>query len=169
MNKIELRKKCSLLRKTLNQKRASDVIVSKILSLETFLAAKNILIFYPLKYEINLLKLTEAKGKNFYLPKTDGGNLLICPFEGELIKSSFNVLEPVTSPVSPDIIDLAFIPALCADKNLNRIGYGKGYYDRLFSNPLFKAEKVVVINKELVVEKIEADIFDKKADLIITD
>ena len=69
MNKFELRKINSLLRKSLNQVEASDKIVLKIKSLSDFLNAKNILIFYPLKFEINLLELLKVKGKNFYLPK----------------------------------------------------------------------------------------------------
>ena len=77
-------------------------------------------------------------------------------------------MAPLTNPVLPSVIDLAFIPALAADKDLNRLGYGKGYYDRLFSNPLFVAKKIAVINKELVVDKVTTDNFDIKVDAIIT-
>ena len=171
MDKNLIRNKHKLLRKQLDIKQASDIILSKIYSLKEFLAAKNVLIFYPLKYEINLLPLLNFKDKNFYLPKVEGENLLICPYSTNLKKSSFNVMEPVENTNCSDlsIIDLAFIPALAVDKNMNRIGYGKGYYDRLFSKPEFKAKKIVVINKELVVSLIETDIFDKKIDFYITD
>lgn len=169
MNKFELRKINSLLRKSLNQVEASEKIVLKIKSLSDFLNAKNILIFYPLKFEINLLELLKVEGKNFYLPKVKEDYLEICPYGGELIKGAFNIMEPLTKPVLPSVIDLAFVPALAADKDLNRLGYGKGYYDRLFSNPLFVAKKIAVINKELVVDKVPTDNFDIKVDAIITD
>ncbi len=169
MDKNSIREKNKLLRKTLDIKKASDVILSKIFLLKGFLCAKNVLIFYPLKYEINLLPLVSSKDKNFYLPKTENGNLLICPFEGELKKSDFGVMEPVSRPVKDiSIIDLAFIPALAVDKELNRIGYGKGFYDRLFLNPDFKAKKIAVINKELITDKIDAEKFDVKVDMVIS-
>lgn len=171
MDKNLIRNNNKLLRKQLDIKKASDAILSKIYSLKEFLAAKNVLIFYPLKYEINLLPLLDYKEKNFFLPKVDGDNLLICPYSNNLKKSSFNVMEPDDGKICSDlsIIDLAFIPALAVDKNMNRIGYGKGYYDRLFSNSNFRAKKVVVINKELVVPLIETESFDKKIDFYITD
>ena len=170
MDKKTLRKNNLLLRKNLNQKEASNIIVSKILAFDTFLHAKNILIFYPLKNEINLLGLLECRDKNFYLPRVNGQNLEICPYCKELKKSDFNVMEPCSDKIS-DIskIDLVFVPAVATDKNLNRIGYGKGYYDRLFQDKNFIAKKVAVINKELVTEEINPDPYDEKVDFVITD
>lgn len=164
-----IRRKNLLLRKELNSKEASDKIVSKILRSSDFLHAKNILIFYPMKYEINLLKLVEVKDKNFYLPRVEGDNLLICPFEGELKKSPFGVYEPVSPSVAPEITDIVYVPCLAIDKNLNRVGYGKGYYDRLFSTPGFKALKIAVIYKEFTHDIIDSDIYDKKVDSCVTD
>ena len=69
MDKNLIRNNNKLLRKQLDIKKASDAILSKIYSLKEFLAAKNVLIFYPLKYEINLLPLLDYKEKNFFLPK----------------------------------------------------------------------------------------------------
>ncbi|MCD8025239.1 MAG: 5-formyltetrahydrofolate cyclo-ligase [Candidatus Gastranaerophilales bacterium] len=169
MDKSFLRKKNIALRKNLDNIKASRVIVSKILRGEAFLNAENILIFYPLKYEINLLELLNVPDKKFFLPRTNGDKLEICPFEGKLFKSKFNILEPETPAIDVSIIDLAYIPAVAADKNLNRIGYGKGYYDRLFSDENFRAQKIIVIQKELVIDFIPADKSDRKADFILTD
>ena len=170
MDKEFIRNKNRLLRKNLNQFEASNIILSKIYSLKEFLNAKNVLIFYPLKHEINLLELLKRKDKNFYIPKVKGNNLVICPYSDNLKKSSFNIMEPLEEEIQDiSIIDTAFIPALAVDKNLNRIGYGKGFYDRLFSNADFRAKKIAVINKELICDKINADIFDVKVDSYITD
>ena len=169
MEKNLIRQKNLALRKELNQPLASKVIVSKILAFEDFLRAKNVLIFYPMKNEINLLPLIELIDKNFYLPRVDGDNLLICPYTTNLKKSNFGVFEPCNNPIDNiSNIDLVFVPCLAIDKNLNRVGYGKGYYDRLFINPDFKALKVAVINKELLIDTIFVDDFDKKVDFVIT-
>lgn len=170
MNKDHIRQKNLAIRKTLNQDIASSVIVSKILSLEEFCLAKNVLIFHPLKSEINLLPLLKISGKNFYLPKVSGDNLLICPYTGELEKGSFGIFEPKTEPILDlSNIEVAFIPCLAIDKNLNRIGYGKGYYDRLFLRKDFFAKKIAVINKELMTDEIDVDKFDIKVDSYVTD
>lgn len=170
MDKKQLREKNIELRKKLDKNRASKVIVSKILNFEPFLSAKNILIYYSLKYEIDLLELLKIKDKKFYLPKVKGEDLLICPYSDNLEKSDFGVMEPCIDELKDiSIIDLAFVPCLSVDKNLNRLGYGKGFYDRLFSKPDFKASKVAVIYKELMVENIKTDKFDKKIDFIISD
>lgn len=170
MDKNLLRKKNLNLRKTLDCNLASSLIVAKILSSEFFLNSKNVLIFYPMKFEINLLELLKVEDKNFYLPRVFGKELLICPYTENLKKSPFGVMEPLTEPVCDiSVIDTAFIPCLAIDKNLNRIGYGKGFYDRLFSDSRFSAKKIAVLYKELVVNKINTDKFDRKVDFLITD
>ncbi len=170
MNKSYIRKTNLLLRKTLDKNVASRNIVSKINGLNFYSDAKNVLIYYPLKYEIDLLDLTLNKSKNFYLPRVEGNEIVICPFSSDLKKSEFGVLEPLSSPVDNiSLIDVAFIPAIAADKNLNRIGYGKGFYDRLLVKKEFGAKKIIVIYKELMVDFICSDEFDAKADMIITD
>ena len=170
MNKITLRENNKNLRKTLDKISASNCITGKILEFEPFLRAKNVLIYHPLKYEIDLLELVKAKNKNFYLPKVYKNELIICPYSCKLQKSAFGVMEPCEGVLEDiSLIAIAFIPCLAIDKNLNRLGYGKGYYDRLFSNKNFKALKVAVINKELLVEDIQPEAYDKKVDFVITD
>lgn len=170
MDKKVLREKNKLLRKNLDIKSISSIIASKIKKFDAFLNSKNILIFYPTKYEINLLSLVDIKDKNFYLPKVDKKDLLICPYTSNLIKSTFGIMEP-NDNIFVDIskIDIVFTPCLCVDKNLNRIGYGMGYYDRLFQKPDFKALKIGVLPKELMIDEIKNDTFDVPLDLLITD
>ena len=69
-NKKELRKKAKDIRKTLNIERISKDIIVKIENFELFQQAKNVMIFYPLENEINLLDLLKHSEKNFYLPRT---------------------------------------------------------------------------------------------------
>lgn len=170
MNKRFLRERNKLLRKNLDIKKISSIIVSKIKNFDIFLNANNILIFYPMKYEINLLDLLDFKDKFFYLPKVNKNDLLICPYSLNLAKSNFGVMEPKDN-IFFDIskIDVVFTPCLCVDKNLNRIGYGMGYYDRLFQNPNFRAYKVGVLPKELMVDEIKNETFDIPLDFLITD
>lgn len=166
-NKTCLRIWAKSLRKTLDTDKISNAIVKKIRSLEIYRTAKNVMIFYPLQFEINLLPLLEDS-KNFYLPKVDGENLLVCPFKiGErLVKSEFNVLEPLSIPVSSDIPEVVFVPALAVDKNNFRLGYGGGFYDRFLESS--KAYSIVPVSEKLIVEKLPVDEFDIPVDCVIT-
>lgn len=167
-NKSELRKNAKLIRKTLDINFVSEKIVSKIKSWDVFNKSQNIMLFYPLADEINLLNLLDFEDKNFYLPRINGSNLECCPYKtGDVLKESvFKTKEPVTKSVNPKILDLIFVPALMVDKNNFRLGYGKGYYDRFLEST--DAITVVTVAKELIVECLPIEEHDKKIDFIIT-
>lgn len=165
-SKSDLRIYAKELRKTLDIKNISSKIVSKIQTLEEYRQAKHVMIFYPMKYEIDLLDLLNDN-KNFYLPKVDGKDLTVCPYSKDLQKSEFNVLEPNTEPVDPNILDLIFVPALMVDKNGYRLGYGGGFYDR-FLKQYPNIKTIVPIVKELITDKLPYENFDIKISQIIT-
>lgn len=167
--KSSLRTKAKDIRKNLNLEKISEQIVKKIKQLEIYQTAKNIMIFYPTNYEINLLNLLDDK-KKFFLPKVSGLELMVCPYNKneKLEKSSFNIFEPCSSPQSPKILDLVIVPALMADKNGYRLGYGGGFYDRFIPKLKPECKTLTVVPFELFVEELPHEEFDIKTDLVIT-
>ncbi len=166
-SKINLRAKAKEIRKSLDISAISFVAVEKIRDDFLYKKAKNVLIFYPLKYELNLLELLDDD-KNFYLPKVCGENLLICPFKkgDKLLESSFSIMEPCSSPCEASILDLAVLPALMADMQGYRLGYGGGFYDRfLHKFPFVKT--ILPVPEALYIEALPHEKFDKKADTVI--
>lgn len=170
-SKSDLRIYAKELRKTLDIKNISKSIVEKIRVHKCYKPAKNVMIFYPMKYEINLLDLLNDD-KNFYLPKVnpspqpspargEGENMVVCPFNNNLIKSNFGVMEPTSAPINPDILDLIFVPALLVDSEGYRLGYGGGFYDRFLAQHK-NIKTIVPIAKELLVEKLPHEKFDIK-------
>lgn len=145
-----------------------DILVKKLVQTSEYKLAKTVMLFYPLKDEVNLLSLLKDKTKKFYLPKIDGENLLCCPYEenNTLCESCFKTKEPLTNPdgVKPDIV---IVPALAVDKNNYRLGYGGGFYDRFLSK--IKTFKIVCIPKEFIVDTVYPEEFDIPVDLVITD
>ena len=166
-NKQELR--CWAKEKRKNISIDNNLLVKNLMQTEAYKNAKNILIFYPLKYEVNLLSLLKDKTKNFYLPKIDGESLLCCPFcDGdELCESCFKTLEPITEPCKKQMIDLVVVPALCCDKKNYRLGYGGGFYDRFLND--FCGTKIVCLPKKLLVDTVYPEEFDIPVDLVITE
>lgn len=191
MDKADFRISAKNIRKSLDTKAISHKICEKIRNHNIYKSSQNVMIFYPLKYEIDLLELLEDD-KNFYLPKVSsitlarniilagegagvselascthaGEGILVCPYSKNLKKSDLNILEPCTDPVNPEILDLIFVPALMVDKENYRLGYGGGFYDRFLAKyPDIKT--IAPIAEELIVDKLPHDEFDIKIDEII--
>jgi 5-formyltetrahydrofolate cyclo-ligase len=154
-------------RKKLKLDKLNNLFVQKIKFSKEYQNAKNILIFYPLKYEINLLELLKDKTKKFYLPKISDNTLVVCPYSiGDILeKSIFNTNEPLSNPVDKNIIDLAIIPALAVDEQNYRLGYGGGFYDRFLSD--FNNTTLVCIPKMFILNNVYPEKHDIRIDKII--
>lgn len=168
-NKQQLRRWAKEERKKIDIAKISSELVQKLKATDEYRQAKNIMIFYPLKGEIDLLELLEDSNKSFYLPKIDGENILCCPFDEntELCESCFKTKEPTTEPVEKDSIDLVIVPALAVDKNNYRLGYGGGFYDRFLSG--VNIAKIACIPKGLLVDTVYPEKHDIKIDKFIID
>lgn len=169
--KTELRKQAKEIRKSLKLKEISVKITENIMNFDVYKSAKNIMIFYPLKHEVNLLSLLKDKSKNFYLPKVEGENLLVCPYKAgeKLIHSAFRTEEPLTNPVDSEILDIVFVPALMADRNMDRLGYGGGFYDKFLSKNCKNAVKIIAIPSQLIADEIPSESYDEKVDFIVSE
>ncbi len=166
--KSHLRTKFKSLRRELDIKTISAQICEKIRAFDLYKQAANVMLFYPTKYEINLLQLLDDN-KSFFFPRVNGLNLDVCPYsqDVEFKKSAYNINEPCSTPVSVEILDLIFVPALAVDKSGYRLGYGGGYYDRFL--PLCSnAVTVIPIFDEFVLNALPIEEFDCKVDYIIT-
>lgn len=107
----------------------------------------NISLYYPSFYELNVLKILNVnffKKYKFLLPKISQSNTMNF-FKWDkydtLLINRYGIPEPVKSiPVIPDVV---LLPLLAFDKNKNRLGYGKGYYDKYL-------KKYIKIHKNIV-------------------
>lgn len=150
------------------KRECSETLVRLLKNTVEYKRAKNIMLFYPLKNEVNLLPLLEDCEKNFYLPRVSGDNLVCCPYRlgDELCFSSFKTQEPLSEPVNKNTIELVIVPALCCDKKNFRLGYGGGFYDRFLKD--FNGKKIVCIPKELIVDTVYPEKYDVPVDLVIS-
>jgi len=110
--------------------------------------------YYPVNFEIDdleLLKKFEKKKFNISLPvikKNFQMNFYKWSFSEPLKINRYGIPEPDTKNiVYPDIL---LIPIVAFDKNLNRLGYGGGYYDRLIAR-LSKKKKIIKIGLAIFV------------------
>ena len=83
--------------------------------------------------------------------------------------NKYGIPEPVSS--KSEYPDILLVPIVAYDKNLNRIGYGGGFYDR-YINKIKKRKKIITIGLAYSfqeVKKISINKYDKKLDFIITE
>jgi 5-formyltetrahydrofolate cyclo-ligase len=176
MDKQSLRKKYLEIRNNISNKDAkSNIIFNQIINLKEYQNAQIIAIYKNLKSEVNTNKLIDYSlsiGKTIALPKVTNDDMKFYKIENnsELLKSNFGVLEPIANNdnyISKDNIDVIIVPGICFDKNKNRLGFGKGYYDRYLLNT--KIKKIGICFNEQIIDIVPTSKYDIKMDLIITD
>jgi 5-formyltetrahydrofolate cyclo-ligase len=81
--------------------------------------------------------------------------------------NKWGVLEPSSINSYKGNINLILVPLLAGDEQFNRLGYGKGYYDRFLKTT--NAKKIGLLFDEFLLNEIPTDDFDEKLDILITD
>lgn len=137
-----------------------------------FVMAEKVLLYNSLSDELDTHMFIEKwqDRKRLYLPRVDGVNLDILPCDGrELRSGSFRILEPVGTDMEDiENIDLVIVPAVAYDCTGNRVGRGKGYYDRLLAST--KATKIGVgYDFQVIDDVVETDSHDVPVDIVITE
>ena len=175
MLKSKLRKKILKIREKSNKKNIQIDFnqITKILKKKN-LIKKIVGGYYPVNFEIDdleLLKKFEKNKFNISLPvikKNFQMDFYKWSFSDPLKVNKYGIPEPEPkNMVYPDII---LIPLVAFDENLNRLGYGGGYYDRLIAK-LVNKKKIIKIGLALSVQKINKvpiNIYDQKLDYIVT-
>lgn len=182
MNNIDkkiLREKYLLIRNNIKNKRAkSEIIMNKIIETDDFKNAKIIALYKSLKTEVytnELIGYSIKKGKTVVLPKVENNNMKfykINSMQDKLIKSRFGVEEPITDEnnfINKEQIDLVIVPGVCFDKEKNRLGFGKGYYDKFLKNTKLNTIAICFDEQILDTEIIPITTFDVKMKKIITE
>lgn len=179
--KTELRKKYKNIRNSICEQlrqEKSKIICKKTLE---FIAAnnfKNIFIYNSFSSEVDTKDIIGALYNdevNVFLPKCniEAETMKAVKYNpnNEFIKNIYGIKEAVTlNEAESNKLDLIIVPGIVFDVCGNRIGYGKGYYDKFISetknNPLILG----ICYSEQICEKLyDVDAHDRKMDIIFTD
>ena len=176
MIKSKLRKKILKIRKIANKDNI-NIDFNKVFKLIKInnLEKKSVGGYFPVNYEVDDLKILKEFTKKKYqislpaIKKKFEMNFYKWSFNDPLKINQYGIPEPNSKNIIyPDII---LVPLVAFDKNLNRLGYGGGYYDRIFEK-LSRKKKILKIGLGLSVQKINnvpVTKYDKKLDYIVTD
>lgn len=177
MTKKEIRDLCKKKRGSVSRDGllcASESAVTAIKLLPEYKAAKTVLLYNAVGGEIVLdLLIADARdnGKITAFPVCDVKSetmTFVTDVEKKFTSGAYGIPEPVFGDAVTDFsASVCIIPALAFDEKGNRLGRGKGYYDKFLSG--YSGTKIGVSQDGFVLEEIPTDENDVPVDLIVTE
>ena len=155
-------------------------ICRNILSSAAFRYADIVLLYYPVKGEVNILPLLEAAvnaGKKVAFPRCcaedHSMNFHYVSSENDFEIGAYGLKEPsADSPVFDPRTDgeqnvLCVVPAVVYDRRGYRVGYGGGYYDRFFG--IFRPASIGVAYEEFIIKNVPHGRYDISVDVVVSE
>ena len=149
LRKIYLEKRMTLSKDEVNF--LSEKIFDEFILQFNVIENQKVSIFLPISKfnEINTLEFIKflwSKKVNVFIPKIIDKDLISVKFTSEtvLIQNSWGILEPLSNQNEETVFDYVITPLLYCDSFGNRVGYGKGFYDKFFQTINSDAKKIGV-------------------------
>lgn len=173
MNKQDFRNKIKIIRNNLSQEEVSTKskkICSSLLKLLQSYDYENIFIYNSFKNEVSTKELIQNlyKKKNVFLPKVENDKMIAIQLKENTIlqKNSFGIEEPFGSPTDINNF-ICIMPLLAVDEKGNRLGFGKGYYDKFLQDK--QCIKIGLCYDFQIIKSIPCMEHDIPLDLIISE
>lgn len=179
--KRALRKEIIALRDNLGERyreEASVKIAEKLIALPEYLAAETILVFISYGSEVSTERIVEdswRRGKTVLAPLTIRKNRQLALKQvrswQDFQPGAYGILEPKEDCPrhSAGEVDFVLHPGVVFDYNLDRIGYGGGYYDRLYSLLRPGIPRIAIAFDIQLVGAVPTDKYDRPVDCLITE
>jgi 5-formyltetrahydrofolate cyclo-ligase len=178
MDKSSLRAAAQLRRDALDDReRRSAAICALVVAAPSYAAARTIHCYLPMRSEVDTRPLIAdalAHGKRVVVPivvpkATDLAHAWLESLAADtLVPGTFGTFNPRDlRPAAPGDWDLVIVPLLAFDRHGHRLGYGKGYYDRLLAASLVTTIGVGFAAQE--IDALPAEAHDIALDWVITE
>lgn len=155
----------------------SAAITKNLTTLSSYKSSQMIFCYVPLKNEVDtfdLLKTALAEKKSVAVPRCIPGQPLMDFYFikslDDLKEGSYGILEPQadSDDICRETDGFCVLPGLSFDRLGNRLGYGKGYYDRFLQS--FNGVTVgVCFSSLLSTSSLPRGRFDVPADIVVTE
>ena len=137
-----------------------------------FIASNTVLLYYSLGDEVQTHAFVEKwyREKKVLLPVVRGDILELRHYTGKkcLEVGAFGIEEPTGENFTDyEEIELGIIPGMSFDRQGNRLGRGKGYYDKLL--PLLRSYNIGICYQFQAREEIPSEPFDQPMDEVWTE
>lgn len=160
--------------------KSAGIVFDKFIKLNEYKEAENILIYVDYNGEIGtdlIFNQAVSDNKRLFVPLCKENNRLdfySISSKDDLIAGHYGILEPVEDASKEfRVNDLAknticLVPGTVFDKSNNRMGYGKGYYDRFFERFDIK-NRIGLAYDFQITEHIDVKSTDVAMTMVITD
>lgn len=176
MNKTELRNEIRNRKRQFTDEKLRELsfaVIQRLLKHPRLRGARTVMLYYSLPDEVCTHTIVDSllmSGKRILLPRVTGeGTMELRRYTGprDLARGAYGIMEP-TGDVFNDYasIDLAIVPGMAFDPSGNRMGRGKGYYDRFLPH-LNNAYKIGVCFPFQIVQNIPTDKHDVRMDEVL--
>ncbi len=181
LTKYKIRQEILRIRNSLSETEIvsnSNIISNKVISTKEFKKAQSIGTYYPIRSEVKtfeIIKHSLATKKTIGLPRIIDSNriaffkIMENSFEDiKFTKGKYGILENLMSDSIVEEMDLLIIPGIAFDLQGNRIGYGKGYYDRFLSTRKVSYIMGLAFENQ-IIKKIPTTENDIPVDVLVTE
>lgn len=153
----------------------SRAIVKRILQSDFFATAERIGLYHALPDEPDLSVLLRqfSDKKQLFIPRVEGDDIAFYAYtqESDLTQAgAYGIAEPTadaSTAVAPASLDLLLVPGVAFDRQGNRMGRGKGYYDRFL--PATQARLIGITFGYRLLDELPTDQWDLPMNGVITD
>ena len=174
MNKNSIRKEIKNIRNNMNEdevKNKSLIIQNKVINLIKEFKDINYFVYKDFKNEVEtslIINYLLDNNKNVYLPKIINNEMFAVKYskDTKLEKGTFGIYEPIGETTNINNF-VCITPLVAIDLKGNRIGQGKGYYDKFLKDK--KCKKIGICYDFQIVENITKDSYDIPLDIIISE
>jgi len=156
----------------------SQKIEENLFSCDEFLNRQRVLFYLSFNKEVStdsMISRSLSLKKKVYVPRINkiAKKIEICQIKSmgvDMELNSFGIREPAHAPVElPKNIDVVVIPGLAFDRSGGRIGFGSGYYDKLFAE-LPKSSLLIGAAYDFqILDSLQQDCWDKKVQKVMTE
>jgi len=159
-------KKCAKHNKIYRSKKVNLKLLDELKGLK----GKKILFYYPLPNEADIRKsiFDLRKMNTIYIPFMEGESFKMVLFRLPLRKKRFGIFEAGDTLNDIKNIDIAIVPSVGVDGNLQRVGFGKGMYDRFFEKLRKKPYTIFIQSQLCYTRELICDDYDISCDLLLT-
>lgn len=142
------------------ERKIFDKIINGYLA-EILKDAENVMVYSAVDGEVTV----EIEGKELIYPRVEGENIVPVK-KGKFFCGAYGISEPEGEEYTGKT-DAVVVPMCAFDREMNRLGFGKGYYDRFLQNR--QVLKVGVAYSNQCCLKIDTKETDVKMDIIVTE
>ncbi|MEX0685902.1 MAG: 5-formyltetrahydrofolate cyclo-ligase [Balneolales bacterium] len=176
--KVELREKLLHKRNQLEEyeiQAISNQIYKNITELGVFQRASMVHCYLSLPKEVStglIINDLLEESKNVVVPRVIKGSNkmehILLSTQEQLARNPWGILEPLGGNQIPiKLLDMVIVPMVGGDREGNRLGYGKGFYDQFLAE--VECYKIGLVPEICLVDRLPIEPHDVKLDMIVTE